>query len=157
MKAYKAEFYFFFKSQPVDQILRVHACLETRRNGLCLKEKTTAHFHNIQTRNYGLRIISTYYKKKLVIEQYEMKMFLDYLYSNVNYFLDNEVTKNLKMFLSHFFLYAHIDIEGCTSCFGIYSEFVCNLYKFCYGNLKTDLFEVGVQVLEILLDISRGE
>lgn len=156
MKEYKADFYFFLEDQQINNIYKIHTFLEIRRKGFVLEHVCRNHFDDIQTASLKLRIISTYYKKS-ILPSYEREMFLNFLYSNINYFLDNDVTKSIQMFLSQFFLYAHNDLKRSTENFETYCEFLYMLYKFCYGNLLTDLFEVGLQVLQILLDISKGK
>lgn len=156
MKGYKAEFYFFLEDQQIDNIFKLHTFLETRRKGFLVENICTDYFCNIQNANLRLRIISTYYKKTL-LPTFEKEMFLDFLYSNINYFLDNDITKSVQLFISQLFLYAHNDLKRNTENVLVYSEFLYMLFKFCYGNLLTDLFEVGLQVLQIVLDISKGE
>lgn len=145
------------KSQPIDKIVIVYIFLKMRRVGICLEDMNKDFFYDCETINIGLRIISTFYKKSLLPRKDDMEMFLDFLYSNINYSLDNDTTKSLQMFLSQFFLYSHNDLKKNTKNFVVYSEFICKLYKFCYGNLSTDLFEIGVQVVQILLNVSKGE
>lgn len=156
MKEYKADFYFFLECQQIDNIFKVHTLLETRRKGFVLDDVCRDYFYDIQNANLRLRIISTYYKKTL-LPTFEKEVFLDFLYSNINYFLDNDVTKSVQMFLSQFFLYAHNDLKKSTENVEIYAEFLYKLLKFCYENLNTDLYEVGLQVLQIVLDISKGK
>lgn len=156
VKEYKADFYFFLEDQQIDNNFKLHTLLETRRKGFLVEHICTDYLYTIQTAHVKLRIISTYYKKSL-LPTYEKELFLDFLYSNINYFLDNDVTKSVQMFISQFFLYAHNDLKRSTENVGVYSEFLYMLFKFCYRNLHTDLFEVGLQVLQIVLDISKGE
>lgn len=157
VRKYKIEFYVFIKDQHIQKKLEVHAFLETRRNGICVNATSEDLFNDIGTKDLGLRVVSTYYKKSLVPEQYEQKLFLDFLYSNIDYFLDNSVTKSVQLFLSQVFLYAHNDLKKGSQNFNTYSMFISKLYIFCCNILKSELFEVGVQILQILLDIAKGE
>lgn len=156
MKEYKAEFYCFMEHQHTDNLIKIHTFLETRKNGYLLENTSTQTFYNIETANLRLKIISTYYKKSLLPTQYERNFLLHFLYSNNKIILDNEILRDLRLFLSQFFFHAHTNLKKNPENFGLYSEFIFEIYKFCYGNLGTDLFEVGVQVLLILLNISKG-
>lgn len=153
---YKVEFYTFLKQQPVDKIMKIHTFLEIRRFGLLHENIPSVFFKDIKHVDIGLRIISTYYKKSLCPGEYERQLFFDYLYSNTNYFLDNDVIKSLHMFMSQFFLYGHHDLKKTNENFGIYTEFISRMYEFCNWNLGTDYYEVGIQVLHLLLDILKG-
>lgn len=154
---YKAQFFYFLQSQQIDKSIKVNTFLETRRNGHFLLNIPMDFFCNISTVNIGLRIISTYYKKSLLPEQYENQIFFYFLHTNTNYFLDNDIIKSIQMFLSQFFVHAHIDLKRNKENLNEYSQFLNQIYKFCKNILITDLFEFGVQVLHILLDISKGK
>lgn len=157
VKNYKLHFYLFLKSQKIDKIIKLHTLLETRRSGFLLEDITIDNTYDITTTIVGLKIHSTYYKKSLCPKQYECNILLDFLYGNINYFLDNQMIKCFKMFISQFFLFSHNDLKKTVTNLSTYSEFLNKLYKFCYGCLCSSLFEVGVQVLQIILDISVGE
>lgn len=145
------------ETQPIDTIFKVSTALETCRNGFISEHIIKEHFYDIRNVHFKLRIISTYYKKTLVPGQKEKEIFLEILYSNINYFLDMEVIKYVEIFISQLFIYAHNDFKKTTKQLEIYSDFLYKIYKFCYGIIYTELYEVGVQVLQIVLDLSKGK
>lgn len=158
MKAYKADFYFFLECQPIDNLIKIHTFLETRQYGYSLDDTSKQpYMYNISNMNIKLKIISRYYKKSLVPNQYERDFLCNFLYSNIRNFLERDVLRDLKMFFSQLFFYAHNDLKKSMTNFETYSKFLYKVYKFCYGNLATDLFEVGAQVLQILLKLSKGK
>lgn len=115
------------------------------------------YLNDIQCQNLGLRIISTHYKKSLLPDKYEQEMFLKFLYSNINYFLDNDLIRNFKLFLSQFFLYAHNDLKKTEDNLQIYSTFLKKLYWFCYITIGTESCELGIHVLLIILNVAKGK
>lgn len=143
--------------QPIDNIFKVSTALETCRNGFISEHIIKEHFYDIRNVHFKLRFISTYYKKTLLPGQKEKEIFLEFLYSNINYFLDMEVIKCVEMFISQLFIYAHNDLKKTRKQLEIYSDFLCKIYKFCCGIMGTELYEVGVQVLQILLNLSKGK
>ncbi|XP_074039821.1 uncharacterized protein isoform X2 [Leptinotarsa decemlineata] len=81
---------------------------------------------------------------------------MDFLHSNLKTCLEDNELKSLSLMFSQVFFYAHNDLKrGCEN-MNFYEKVVNEAYEYCYGNLITDHYEVGAQLLQIIWTTLTG-
>nr|CAH7712272.1 unnamed protein product [Callosobruchus chinensis] len=159
VNAYKQDFYLFVRDQQVHMLLKGYILLETRKKGFVnfdVTEDIWKLFHNLETVNLSIRIISTYHKKSLCPKDTEINLVLRFLSCNDKTVLDDECIKSLNMFFSQLFIYAHSDLQASEENFEYYRKTVDKFYQLCCNSLKTDNSELGMQVSQIILGVLKG-
>ncbi|KAG5883749.1 hypothetical protein JTB14_023171 [Gonioctena quinquepunctata] len=153
--AYKTDFYSFLSNEPIDSRLKACVLLESQKQGYSLGVEQHF-FHTVETRHMGLKLATMFRKKTQSPTKTDIHVVIDFLYSNLGAFLEEEDIKSLSLFFSHFFLYAHNDLKKRRDNFQFYAQFVNMVYKYSYGSLNSDFFEVGAQVLQIIWTTLTG-
>lgn len=161
MSQYTIEFYDFVKNEQIDLRIKAHVLVETVKRGHTLTSDVTNDLldisNNVETIDLSLRIASTYFKKSLCPRRTEFDIIMNYLFSNLQEFLQEEQLKSFMLFFSQLFMYAHCDLAKSHDNFNFYYNTINDLYKYCYACLNTEFFEVGAQILQMTLTILRGK
>lgn len=156
INAYRTDFYSFIRKQPIDLRLKAHILLESRRKGF-LFESEKSIFNHLETKDLRLRIISTYRKKSLVPETEDINFLMDYLYSNLKTYLEDEEVDCIQKFFSQIAFVSHTELKKGDSDFGFYEDFAYKIMNYCHKTFATEFFEVGAQVLHNFLTILKGK
>ncbi|CAG9829655.1 unnamed protein product [Diabrotica balteata] len=152
--AYKTDFYAFMKEEPIDLQLKLYITLESKKKGyLCEDENYT---FNQDTLDIVLKIVSAYRKKSIRPQSCDINLLMNLLYSNLKIYLEDDEVESIKKFFSHIVFYAHSSLKKNDEEFCFFQDFIQRVHKYCCECFKTDFFQVGAQILHLLLTALKG-
>ncbi|CAG9854305.1 unnamed protein product [Phyllotreta striolata] len=155
VNSYKSDFYTFIRGEPVALRLKAYILLESRKNGVLFKHESVM-YNQIETMDLALNIISTYRKKSLCPGVEETNFLLNYLYSNLKSYLEDDEILCVRKFFSQLIVFAHSDLKKSDKNLDFYRTFVRKIFDYSLRSFRSEFFEVGAQVLYNFFNILKG-
>ncbi|XP_050499492.1 uncharacterized protein LOC126880016 [Diabrotica virgifera virgifera] len=152
--AYKTDFYAFIKEEPIDLQLKLYITLESKKK--CFLCEDEIYTFNQDTLDIVLKIVSAYRKKTIRPQSCDINLLISLLYNNLKLYLEDDETESIKKFFSHVVFYAHCSLKKNDEDFCFFEDFIQRIHKYCCESFKTDFFQVGAQILHLLLNALKG-